>query len=194
MALTRKLLKSLSLEEAQIETIIDAHTETVDGLKESLKAVQTEAAKVEGLTQQLNEANDKLSKAGDAAKVQKAFDDYKAQVEAEKKTAKTAVDVQELLKEAGISRESFRTAVAKSFDAAKIAYADDGSISNRAELVQGIKTDFADFVATTTSAGTPPVAPPSGNPGSMTKEEILAIKDTTKRQAAIRDNLELFRK
>ena len=74
MALTRKLLKSLGLEEAQIETIIDAHTETVDGLKESLKTAQTEAAKVEGLTQQLNEANDKLSKAGDAAKVQKAFD------------------------------------------------------------------------------------------------------------------------
>lgn len=194
MALTRKMLKSMGLEEAQIETIIEAHTETTDGLKESLKTAQNEAAKVEGLTQQLNEANDKLSKAGDATKVQKAFDDYKAGVEAEKKTAKTAADVQELLKEAGISRESFRAAVAKSFDAAKIAYADDGSISNRAELVQGIKTDFADFVATTTSAGTPPVAPPSGKSGSMTKEEILAIKDTTKRQAAIRDNLELFRK
>lgn len=193
MALTRKLLKSLGLEEAQIETIIDAHTETVDGLKESLKTAQTDAAKVEGLTQQLNEATDKLSKAGDAAKVQKAFDDYKAAVEADKKAAKAAADVQELLKEAGISRESFRTAVAKSFDAAKIAYADDGSISNRAELVQGIKTDFSDFVATTTSAGTPPVAPPSGNPGKMSKEAIAKLPKG-ERRAAIIANLDQFRK
>lgn len=181
MALTRKLLKSLGLEEAQIETIIDAHTETVDGLKESLKTAQTEAAKVEGLTQQLNEAKDKLSAAGDAAKVQKEFDTYKAGIEAEKKAAKTAADVQELLKEAGINRDSFRAAVAKSYDASKITYAEDGSISNRAELVQGIKTDFADFVATTTSAGTPPVTPPTGgtNPadlGSLSMAEYIKAR------------------
>lgn len=193
MALTRKLLKSLGLEEAQIETIIDAHTETVDGLKESLKTAQIEAAKVEGLTQQLNEANDKLSKAGDAAKVQKEFDIYKANVEAERKTAKTAADVQELLKEAGINRDSFRAAVAKSYDASKITYAEDGSISNRAELVQGIKADYADFLSTTTTTGTPTITPPTGGKaGGMTKEEIMAIKDPEARQAAIIRNPAAF--
>lgn len=193
MALTRKLLKSLGLEEAQIETIIDAHTETVDGLKESLKTAQTEAAKVEGLTQQLNEANDKLSKAGDAAKVQKAFDDYKATIEAEKKTAKTAADVDALLKEAGINRDSFRATIAKSYDASKITYAEDGSISNRAELVQGIKTDFADFLSTATTTGTPPITPPTGGKaGGMTKDEIMAIKDPEARQAEIIRNPAAF--
>ncbi len=194
MALTRKLLKSLNLEEAQIETIIDAHSETVDGLKEALKTAQTEAAKVEGLTQQLNEAKDKLSAAGDAAKVQKEFDTYKAGIEAEKKAAKTAADVQELLKEAGISRDSFRAAVAKSYDAAKITYAEDGSISNRAELVQGIKTDFADFVATTTNMGTPAVNPPGGgSPAKMTKAEIAALP-REQRKAAIIANYDQFKK
>lgn len=193
MALTRKLLKSLGLEDAAIDTIIDAHAETTEALKKERDEAKAEAAKVDALTKQLNEANEKLAKAGDAAKVQKAFDDYKAEVEAEKKTAKTAADVQELLKEAGISRESFRTAVAKSFDAAKIAYADDGSISNRAELVQGIKTDFADFVATTTSAGTPPAAPPSGNPGKMSKEAIAKLPKE-ERRAAIIANIDQFRK
>lgn len=193
MALTRKLLKSLGLEEAQIETIIDAHTETVDGLKESLKTAQTEAAKVEELTNKLNEANDKLSKAGDAAKVQKAFDDYKAEVEAEKKAAKTAADVQELLKEAGINRDSFRAAVAKSYDASKITYAEDGSISNRAELVQGIKADYADFLSTATTTGTPPITPPTGGKaGGMTKEEIMAIRDPEARQAEIIRNPAAF--
>lgn len=195
MALTRKLLKSLGLEEAQIETIIDAHTETVDGLKESLKTAQTEAAKVEELTNKLNEANDKLSKAGDAAKVQKEYDDFKAKVESEKKTAKAAADVDALLKEAGINRDSFRAAVAKSYDASKITYAEDGSISNRAELVQGIKADYADFLSTATTTGTPPITPPTGGKaGGMTKEEIMAIKDTQARQKAIAENLSLFRK
>ncbi len=194
MALTRKLLKSLGLEEAQIETIIDAHTETVDGLKESLKTAQIEAAKVEELTNKLNEANDKLSKAGNAAEVKKEFETYKANVEAERKAAKTAADVQELLKEAGINRDSFRAAVAKSYDASKITYAEDGSISNRAELVQGIKADYADFLSTTTNTGTPTITPPTGKAGGMTKEEIMAIEDTPTRQKIIAENLSLFRK
>lgn len=193
MALTRKLLKSLGLEEAQIETIIDAHTETVDGLKESLKTAQTEAAKVEGLTQQLNDANDKLSKAGNAAEVKKEFETYKANVEAERKAAKTTADVQELAKEAGIARDSFRAAVAKCFDASKIVYAEDGSISNRAELVQEIKTDYADFRSTATTTGTPPITPPTGGKaGGMTKEEIMAIRDPEARQAEIIRNPAAF--
>lgn len=33
MALTRKLLKGMGLTEEQMDTIIEAHTDTVDGLK-----------------------------------------------------------------------------------------------------------------------------------------------------------------
>jgi hypothetical protein len=34
MALTRKMLKAMGIEEEKIEQIIEAHAETVDGLKE----------------------------------------------------------------------------------------------------------------------------------------------------------------
>ena len=192
MALTRKLLKSLGLEEAQIETIIDAHTETVDGLKESLKTAQTEAAKVEGLTRQLNDANDKLAKAGDAAKVQADFDAYKQEVEAEKKAAKTDADVRAILKDAGITRASFLDAVANSYDRSKLAYGEDGKITNRGELVTAAKTDYADFVASTASVGIPPVTPPTGKAGGMTKDEIMAIRDPEARQAEIIRNPAAF--
>lgn len=183
MALTRKLLKSLGLEEAQIETIIDAHTETVDGLKETIKTAQTEAAKVEGLTKQLDDANDKLAKAGDAAKVQKEFDDFKAKVAGEKKAAKTAADVDALLKEAGIARDSFRAAVAKGFDSSQLTYADDGSISNRADLLTSIKADYADFLAAPTSGGTAPITPPTGGTnhadlGSLSMAEYIKARQS----------------
>ena len=36
MALTRKLLKGMGLTEEQMDTIIEAHTDTVDGLKSDL--------------------------------------------------------------------------------------------------------------------------------------------------------------
>ncbi len=38
MSITRKLLKGMGLTEEQVETIIEMHTETVNGLKESFKA------------------------------------------------------------------------------------------------------------------------------------------------------------
>lgn len=37
MAVTRKLLKGMGLTDEQLDTIIEAHTDTVDGLKEQVK-------------------------------------------------------------------------------------------------------------------------------------------------------------
>lgn len=192
MALTRSFLKSMGLTDEQVNAIIESHAETVEGLKKERDGFKADADRVSDLTKQLNDANDKLAKAGDAAKVQKEFDDFKAKVEGEKKAAKTAADVQELAKEAGIARDSFRAAVAKCFDASKIVYAEDGSISNRAELVQEIKTDYADFRSTATTTGTPTITPPTGgSTAKMSKDEISALPKS-QRRAAIIANLDQF--
>lgn len=192
MALTRKLLKSLGLEEAAIDTIIDAHTETTDALKKERDTAREEAGKIGNLTRQLNDANDKLAKAGDAAKVQADFDAYKQEVEAEKKAAKTDADVRAILKDAGIARASFLDAVANSYDRSKLVYGEDGKITNRDELVTAAKTDYSDFVASTASVGIPPVTPPTGKAGGMTKDEIMAIRDPEARQAEIIRNPAAF--
>lgn len=193
MALTRNFLKSMGLTDEQVNAIIESHVETVEGLKKERDGFKADADRVGDLTKQLDDANDKLAKAGDAAKVQKEFDNFKAKVESEKKSAKTAADVDALLKEAGIARDSFRAAVAKGFDSSKLTYAEDGSISNRADLLTSIKADYADFLSTTTSTGTPTITPPTGGKaGGMTKEEIMAIKDPEVRQAEIIRNPAAF--
>lgn len=46
MALTRKLLKGMGLTEEQVDTIIEAHTDTVDGLKEQIKTYKADADKL----------------------------------------------------------------------------------------------------------------------------------------------------
>lgn len=197
MALTRKLLKSLGLEEAAIDTIIDAHTETTDALKKQRDDAIAEAGTVEAITKerdQLKQQVETLTKqGGDAAKIQADFDAYKQQVESEKQAAKTDADVLALLKEAGIQRDSFLTMAAKTFDREKIQRGEDGAITNRDELLNGIKADYADCIGTPQISPVPTLTPPSGGGKGMTREQIMAIKDPAEQRTAIAQNIHLFK-
>lgn len=180
MALTRKLLNSLKLEESVIESIIEAHSETVDALKKQRDDALASANAVEDLTRERDELKNQLEdlkgKGGDAAKVQADFDAYKAEVEAEKKAAKTETDVLELLKAAGIQRESFQRMASKAFDRNKIQRGEDGAISNRDELLSAIKAEFADCIAADPiPEGAPPVTPPSGGGKTYTRDQIRGM-------------------
>lgn len=73
MSLTRKMLKGMGLTEEQVDTIVEAHTETVDGLKDQLKTAKEKADKLDDVQKEL-----------DALKANKG-EDYKAKYEAEKK-------------------------------------------------------------------------------------------------------------
>ena len=55
MALTRKLLKGMGLTDEQVDTIIEAHTETTEGLKEQVNTYKTDAAKVPGLEKKIRD-------------------------------------------------------------------------------------------------------------------------------------------
>lgn len=205
MALTRKMLKAMGLEESVIDSIIDAHSETVEALKKQRDDAQAEAGKVEDLTRQLNEANTKLSTAGDAAKVQADFDAFRQQVENEKQEAKVTEEVTAICKEAGIARESFLRLVSKDFDRSQIQRDKTGAITNRADLVAAVKTNYADYCATTTTEGTPAATPPAGasggSGGTMTRADIYKkdangrfVYSHAERQKMIAENLDAFGK
>ena len=107
MALTRKLLKGMGLTEEQMDTIIEAHTDTVDGLKSDLARYKADAEKLPGVQAEL----ENLKAKGDDGwkdkhdKVKKEFDDYKReQMQKETKSAKES-GYRELLKSAGISEK-----------------------------------------------------------------------------------------
>ena len=107
MALTRKLLKGMGLTEEQVDTIIEAHTETTDGLKKDIEKYKGDAEKLPGVQREL----DDLKAAGDGGykekyeKEHKAFEDYKtAQTEKETRQVKETA-YRELLKAAGVSEK-----------------------------------------------------------------------------------------
>ena len=54
MALTRKYLKALGIEDEKIEQIIEAHTETVDGLKNERDGFKASADKLAEVQKELD--------------------------------------------------------------------------------------------------------------------------------------------
>lgn len=194
MALTRKLLKGMGLTEEQMDTIIEAHTDTVDGLKSDLARYKTDAEKLPGVQAELED----LKAKGDDGwkekhdKVKREFDEYKAeQTQKETKTAKEAA-YRELLKSAGISEKRIDT-VLKVTDLSGVEL-EDGKIKNADDLRKSIKEEWADFVVTTDKKGADTKNPPANNGGAMSRDEIFKIRDASERQAAIAANLSLFRK
>lgn len=68
----------------------------------------------------------------------------------------------------------------------------DGKFENATEVEKGIKESYADYITTETTQGANVSNPPGGEPGKMTKKEIMEIKDAGERQKAIAENHELF--
>lgn len=193
MALTRKMLKGMSLTDEQIDTIIEAHTETTDALKEERDRYKADAAKLPAIQQEL----DDLKSKGDDG-FEKKYNDLKAEYDRYKqeqadRANKAAVEsaYKALLKEAGVSDKRIAS-ILRVTDLSGAKLDKDGKLKDSDKMVESIKSEWADFIQTADVKGADTKTPPKNSGGSMTKEDILKIKDTTERQQAIAENHELF--
>ena len=176
MALTRKFLKALGIDEDKIDEIIAAHGDTVTALKEEIEQAKQAANGLDAITKERDrykqdyEALQKTS--GDAAKVQAAFDAYKAEVAGEKLKASKDAALDAALKKAGVERESFRAQLRKGWNLDELELEDGGGVKDEAALVKRIQADYQDFIGNVTTGGTPPATPPSGS-GSDAPKTLL---------------------
>lgn len=175
MALTRNFLKSMGLTDEQVSAIIENHTDTVEGLKKERDTLKAAADSVEALTRERDEYKDKLSKAGDAAKVQADFDAFRQQVEKEKTHTRKMQAYDALLKDAGVARDSFRQTLCKTADMEKIELDDKGAVKDAEALKERIRADYADFIGTVHNDPTPPINPPSSGGKTFTAEQIRGM-------------------
>jgi hypothetical protein len=203
MALTRKFLKALEIDDTKIDQIIEAHTESTDALKEARDSFKTEADKVADLQKQIDsitkerdaykkqsEENDSYKEKYEAEK--KAHDGYKQEVEAEKVRAKKTAAYKALLKKAGVA-DRYLDDVLKVTQVDDIELDDKGEIKQSEEAITGAKEKWSSFIETTSTKGVDTPTPPENKGANkMTKEEIMAIKDRNERQKAISENHELF--
>lgn len=187
------MLKGMGLSEEQIDTIIEAHTDTTEALKEERDKYKADADKLPGVQAEL----DALKAKGDDgfekkyADLQKEFDDYKAEQKAKADKAAVESAYKAMLKEAGISEKRI-SAVMRVADLSGIKLDKDGKLKDYDKLMDAVKSEWSDFIQTAGTEGAKTETPPGNNGGSMTKDDILKIKDAGERQQKIAENHELF--
>ena len=194
MSLTRKMLKAMGIEEEKIDQIIEAHTDTVDGLKADVSKYKTDAEKLSDVQKELDElkakGDDGWKEKHDRLKAE--FDQYKNDVqEKETKAAKEAA-YRSILKDANLSEKGIEKAI-KYAEWDKIELGEDGKLKGANDLIKAVRDEWAEYVTTTTTTGAKTSTPPANNGGKTgkTKEEIMGIRDTDVRKAEIAKKTEV---
>lgn len=181
MSLSRKLLESLGIESDKISTIIEAHAETVDGLKEQIATYKGDAEKYKGASAELESVKAELeglkAEGGDWKskfdKVNSEFEDYKSQQSAKElmETKKSAY--RKLLKDSGVSEKRIDT-VMKVTDFSDLELEESGEIKGANSLAESIKAEWADFIVDTSKSGAKVDTPPDNNPQTKYTHEDIA--------------------
>ena len=195
MALTRKMLKAMGIEEEKIDQIIEAHSETVDSLKADRDTYKEDAKKLKDVQKEL----DDLKAKGDDGwkekhdKLKDEFDTYKKDVEAKETHSKKENAYRAILKDANLSEKGIEKAI-KYAEWDKIELEADGKLKGASEHIKSAKEEWAEYVTTTTTTGAKTSNPPANNGTGTgkTKEEIMAIKDGSVRRAEMAKNPHLF--
>lgn len=202
MAITRKLLKGMGLTEEQQDTIIEAHTDTVNGLKADVDRYKADAEKLPAVQKELD---DLKGKGDDGYKEKyesehKAFENYKKTVDAEKTTAAKEKAVEAVLKKIGVSEKRLQS-VAKLAKADGLLDAleldDDGAVKEVDKLEKSLKDSYSEYITTTSTKGADTPTPPANSVGAkLTMADIYKkdekgryVMDYEARLKAIEENL-----
>ena len=176
MALTRKFLKSMGLEDEKIDSIIEAHTETVDALKKERDDAITRAESITELEKERDSLREQLDNAGDADKVKAEFDAYKAQVEADKMNAGKKAALAAAFKEAGVQRDDFVDLLLRAVDLDAVEM-DGDKLKDSAAVIDPFKQSHGSCFAVTQTQGVPTVNPPAGAPQKLTREDVNRMSE-----------------
>ncbi|MBR1911941.1 MAG: hypothetical protein IJ828_06255 [Treponema sp.] len=190
----RKIIGEACTDEMENQ-LIALHLGVVDPLKDELNNIKADAAKIEKLQKEVEKLNAEKKDGEDwKAKFEKEhadFGEYKTQVEKDKAADTIKGLYRSLLKESKVDDKRIDS-ILKVTDFSAMKVDKDGKLEGADKLSESIKNDWKDFIVQTQKQGADVETPPENHGGKMTREEIMKIKDTTKRQEAIANNLELF--
>ena len=167
MALTRKSLKAMGLTDEQVDSIIEMHSETVDGLKEQVNTYKADAEKLPNVQKELDE----LKAAGDGGfkekfeKEHSDFENFKKTIqEKETKAAKESA-AKAFFESKGITGNSLEIAMRGSSAEIAALELDGEKIKDSSALDALVNGTFKALVSTTTTKGAnipnPPVTAPN---------------------------------
>ena len=178
MAFTRKFLKALGLTEEQVDSVVEAHTETVDGLKSQMAGYKTDAEKLEGVQKELNDLKAKDDGEDYKSKYDSehaAFEKYKNDQSAKESAALAERLYREQLNALGITGKR-ADSIVRLTDLSTVKIK-DGKLEDADGVKKGIQTDYADFIPNTNTYGANVDNPPDNNGGGASSRAAQVVKD-----------------
>lgn len=208
MALTRKFLSAMGIDDAKIDEIISAHTETVNALKEERDSYKADAQKLSSVQKELDMAKESMAngdkspykvkydaKVEELDELKKEFENYKADAKKKEDHAKKMDAYRQLLKEAGVSERRI-DAIMKISDVDVVEFDKDDKVKDADKLTESIKSEWSDFIVTQSEQGANTSKPPQNNGGNkMTRADIYKkdengryVLSSSERQKALMEN------
>lgn len=163
MSLTRKSIKAMGLTDEQVDSIIEMHSETVDGLKEQVKTYKADAEKLPNVQKEL----DDLKAMGDGGykekyeKEHKAFEDYKADITAKESKAAKEKAVRAYFESKNITGSNLDLAMRGCGEEMAALVMDGDKIKDTTSLDALIDGDYKSLVYTEHVQGANPATPPA---------------------------------
>ena len=165
MALTRKFLEALGIEQAKIDEIISAHTEVTDALKADRDSYKEKAEKYDETKTELDKAKSELDKVNkDEYKtkyesLESEFNKYKTDIAEKEVKVKKEEAYKKMLKEIGVNEKSI-DAIVKVKDLSSLKLDDKGNIVDVDTLKETEKKDWEGFIIKSEEERQDPNTPP----------------------------------
>lgn len=171
MAVTRKLLKALGIEDEKADQILEAHTETVNEIREERDRYKADAEQLPGVQQELAELKEAAEQnANNPYKAQyenikKQFDDYKADVAAKEVKANKVAAYRKLLAEQKVS-DKLIDSILEVTHVDDLELDDKGQFKNADELKKQINEKWDGFIVKEETHGAQQYNPPGSGGGA----------------------------
>lgn len=164
MALTRKALKAMGIDDEKIDQIIEMHTETVNALKDEREGFREKAEQYDAAKKELDGL-----KGGEDWKAKynaekKAFEDFKKDVLAKEMAAVKESAVKAYFESKGIKGSNLEIAMRGARDEIAALELDGEKIKDVASLDALVAGTYKGLVVTQQTKGADPVSPPTQQP------------------------------
>lgn len=179
MALTRKLLKGMGLTDEQVDTIIEAHGDTVDGLKNDIQRYKADAEKLPGVQKELDDL--KKDNGDDfKARYEKERQDFQAYKDGiAKKEAAAAKEkaARAYFESKGIPAKSMGLVIRGAKGEIESLELDGEKIKDASALDSLLDGDYKGLIGRAKKTGTETETPPDASGGAKSRAEIYKKDD-----------------
>lgn len=158
MALTRRLLRELGLEEDAAQRVIQAHAETMEGLRaerDAALAAAREASQAEGEREELRAAAERYRQ--ESEQIRQEFDLYRRSAERQQ-TLRREAALTDALRRAGANEQAL-TLLAKAIPHDAVEW-DGDALRDEAAALRDVQAAYAGLFAVRETLGTGRCTPP----------------------------------